>query len=255
MRFACLGSGSKGNATIIQSGQTTIMVDCGFSAREAENRLRQMELQPTDIDALLVTHEHGDHIRGISVLSRRFAIPVWASRGTSEYFSDPDIDLNVINVHREFQIADVKITPIAVPHDAREPCQFIFQTDAYNFGLLTDLGCITSHIVNNYGACDAMLLEYNHDREMLMSGSYPMSLKRRVAGQLGHLSNDQANELLQQLLPGTLKFILAGHLSEVNNSPEIVRQEIDRIMHEHDCHFEIASQHSASHWYQLDQIC
>lgn len=255
MRFACLGSGSKGNATIIQSETTTLMVDCGFSAKEATTRLADIGVDPQQIDALLVTHEHGDHIRGIATLSRRHDIPVWASRGTAQYFDDERINLNVVNVHRDFQINDLQITPVAVPHDAREPCQYIFQSKNYRMGLLTDVGSITPHIVSTYRECEVLLLEFNHDREMLMNGQYPYSLKQRVAGDLGHLSNEQSNELLQQLLPGALKFLVAGHLSESNNSKEKVTEKLERIMQPHDCEYAIAAQHEASHWYELDQLC
>lgn len=255
MRFACLGSGSKGNATVIQSDETTLLVDCGFSAKEAVNRLSVVGLLPEQLDAILVTHEHGDHIRGVSVLSRRYGIPVWASRGTAQFFQDEDIELAYINVHKPFNIKDLNIVPVPVPHDAREPCQYIFQTDTLNFGVLTDLGRITSHIIEAYKKCEAILLEFNHDRDMLMTGSYPPSLKSRVGGGLGHLSNEQSCQLLQQILPGTLRFLVAGHLSESNNTPDHVQQAITRTLDGHDCHYEIAAQHDTSSWYQLDRLC
>lgn len=251
MKFACLGSGSKGNATVIQAGSFTLMVDCGFSLKETTARLEAVDLSPRDVGALLVTHEHGDHIRGISALSRRFKIPVWTSKGTSHYFTRDDIDLQVINVHAEFQIGELKVRPVPVPHDAREPCQFIFRTEDYCLGILTDVGSITPHIMAAYRDCEAMLLEFNHDRNMLMNGDYPLALKHRIGCELGHLSNAQSCALLQALLPGELKFIVAGHLSESNNSPEIVEAELSSLRQEHDYQFEIAAQHAASRWYEL----
>ncbi len=255
MRFACLGSGSKGNATVIQVGSLTLMVDCGFSLKETTARLETMGVSPDDINALLVTHEHGDHIRGISALSKRYKIPVWASKGTSHYFSEDDIRLNIINVHTEFQIGELTVRPVPVPHDAREPCQFIFWTEDYCFGLLTDAGSITPHIAIAYQDCEAMLLEFNHDRNMLMNGDYSFALKRRIGGELGHLSNEQSCQLLKALLPRELKFIVAGHLSESNNSPEAVETELNKLMQEYDCQFEIAAQHSVSRWYELGSLC
>lgn len=255
MRFACLGSGSKGNATIIQSETSTLMVDCGFSAKEATARLSDVGLRPECLNALLVTHEHGDHIRGIATLSRRYDIPVWASRGTSHYFANEQIELNIVNVHSDFEINGLKITPVAVPHDAREPCQYIFHNSDYRMGMLTDVGSITPHIVSSYKTCDVLLLEYNHDRDMLMEGHYPHALKQRVAGDFGHLSNEQSNQLLQRILPGPLKFLLAGHLSESNNTHEKVAEQLQKVMQAHDCAFAIASQDEASHWYELDRLC
>lgn len=231
------------------------MVDCGFSLKETTARLEAIGLVPGDINMLLVTHEHGDHIRGISVLSRRFKIPVWASEGTSRYFTRDDIDLRAINVHAEYQIGELKVRSIPVPHDAREPCQFIFQTEDDCLGILTDAGSITPHIVAAYQDCKAMLLEFNHDRDMLMNGDYPLTLKNRIGGEHGHLSNDQSCGLLKALLPGKLKFIVAGHLSESNNSPEIVGAELNRLTQKYDYQFEIAAQHSASGWYEPDRLC
>ncbi len=250
-----MGSGSKGNSTVIQGDSLTLMVDCGFSLKETTARLSAIGLSPDDIDAILVTHEHGDHIRGVSTLSRRCKIPVWASYGTSDYFLEDDIRLNIINVHAEFLIGELMIRPVPVPHDAREPCQFVFRTKDHCFGLLTDVGAINEHILAAYQSCEAMLLEFNHDRALLMRGDYPSALKQRVGGEWGHLSNEQSCRFLQALLPGRLKFIVAGHLSESNNSPEIVASELSRLAQKYSYRFEIAAQHSVSCWYELDNLC
>lgn len=255
MRFACLGSGSKGNATILQSHSLTLMVDCGFTMKEVTVRLQEIGLEPQHIDALLVTHEHGDHAQGIAALSRRHGIPVWASQGTLRHLGNDLTEPHTINVHRDFQIGDLQITPVAVPHDASEPCQYIFQSKGYRMGILTDAGHITPHIVSSYRQCDALLLEFNHDYGMLMSGHYPYTLKQRIAGDFGHLSNEQSHRLLQQILPGSLKFLMAGHLSATNNTAAKVTEKLEKIMQQHDCKYAIADQDGVSQWHVLEQPC
>ncbi len=255
MQFISLGSGSRGNATLVSSGQTMLMIDCGFSVKEVCRRLQLAEIQPQSLDAILVTHEHGDHIRGIARLARRFGLTVWSSRGTAAYFRDDNIDVELINVHTPFQIGDIQIVPVPVPHDANEPCQFVFHAGNRCFGLLTDVGSITPHIIQAYAACDAMLLEFNHDSAMLADSDYPASVKRRIAGDLGHLNNVQSSELLQQLLPGALRFVVAGHLSESNNSRDKVRSWLQSVVDGHDCRFDVASQDKAVGWYVLDEVC
>ena len=255
MRFASLGSGSRGNATLISTTQTTLMVDCGFSVRETCKRLEALDTDPASIDALLVTHEHSDHIKGVAPFARRFGMPVWASRGTAQYFHDDDIDIGVINVHQVFQVGDIKVEPVPVPHDAREPCQFVFSANDLNFGLLTDVGSMTRHIIESYMDCDAMLLEFNHDEAMLSGSVYPPSVRKRIAGDLGHLSNSQSCRILSELLPGKVRLVVAGHLSESNNSRGEVRSKIDSVINGHACRFDIAGQHEPSGWYALDAAC
>ena len=255
LRFASLGSGSKGNASLVCSGQTTLMVDCGFSIRESCRRLEQAGIAPEEIDALLVTHEHGDHSRGVARFARRYGIPVWSSRGTARFLQNEAMEFNAINVHQSFTVEDITIQPVAVPHDAREPCQFIFDYEEYRFGLLTDVGEITPYIVQCYQQCHAMLLEFNHGLDMLWNVEYSMPLKKRVAGRLGHLNNIQSVDLLRSLLPGSLRFVMAAHLSESNNTPELVDRELSRIMDGSQCRYGIAGQHSVSEWISLGQIC
>ena len=251
LRFATLGSGSKGNASLVCSAQTILMVDCGFSIKESCLRLNQLGIEPEAINAILVTHEHGDHSRGVARFARRYGIPVWSSRGTGKSLAD-DLEMHeIINVHQSFVIGDITIQPVAVPHDAREPCQFIFACDDYRLGLLTDVGEITPHIVDCYRQCHAIMLEFNHDLNMLWSGDYPESLKRRVAGRLGHLNNEQSSELLRLILPGELRFIVAAHLSESNNLAELVAQQLDAVLNDADCRYSIAAQHTVSDWYSL----
>lgn len=254
LRFASLGSGSKGNASLICGGETTLMVDCGFSIKESCHRLEQAGISPDKIDALLVTHEHGDHSRGVARFARRYDIPVWSSRGTGKCLEKDAMDYNTINVHQSFAIGDISIQPVAVPHDAREPCQFVFSYRKHSFGLLTDVGEITPHIIDCYQQCHAMFLEFNHDLDMLWNGEYSMPLKKRVASRLGHLNNGQSCELLQTLMPGELRFVMAAHLSESNNTMQLVEGELARVMDGNDCQYRIASQDTVSEWISLGAI-
>jgi len=226
LRFASLGSGSRGNALLIDSGEVRLLLDCGFSAAEVERRLRRLGVEPASIDGILVSHEHGDHLRGVGPLARRYELPVWMTDGTRSLAQErcgnlPE--LHAIDSHcSHFRIADLNIEPFPIPHDAREPCQFIFQKEALRLGVLTDAGCITPHIESRISACDGLVLEFNHDTEMLANGPYPPSLQARVGGDLGHLSNAQSAALLERLDCGRIRHLLLAHLSEKNNTPEQV---------------------------------
>lgn len=231
MRFASLGSGSKGNATLVAHHETTIMIDCGFSVREVERRMASVNKTPDQIDALLVTHEHGDHIRGVGALARKYAIPVYMTHGTQRQSDLGDIPQFIeVDCHAEFTVMDIAVTPFPVPHDAREPCQFIFHDGVNKLGLLTDTGSITPHIRDHLSDCDALILECNHETDLLWSGDYPPSLKQRVAGDLGHLSNEQAAALLTSISTTKLKHLVAAHLSEKHNSPMRVRQVLSEAL-------------------------
>jgi phosphoribosyl 1,2-cyclic phosphodiesterase len=224
-RFASLGSGSRGNATLIEAGDTRILVDCGYAAREFVARCECLDFDPASLTAILVTHEHGDHMRGVGAVSRRFDVPVWMSHGTWHAADFGAIaDLNRFAGHAgEFTIGDLAITPVPVPHDAREPTQFVFGHRGDRLGLLTDLGSITPRVVAAFDGVDALLLECNHDLDMLAVGPYPPSLQARVRGRFGHLNNAQAADLLRRIDHRRLRHLVAGHLSEKNNSPELAR--------------------------------
>ncbi len=225
MRFASLGSGSRGNATLIESAGTRLLVDCGFSAIETQRRLARLGCGAEEITALLVTHEHSDHIGGVGVLARRYSIPVWMTAGTARHKGLGKLpQRHLFSCHEAFTIDGLSVAPFPVPHDATEPSQFVFSDGQHRLGMLTDVGCWTPHIEAQLSGCDALLLESNHDEQMLRDGPYPVSLKRRVAGRHGHLSNAQAAELLQRLDNGRLQHLVAAHLSEENNSPQLVRQ-------------------------------
>lgn len=231
MRFASLGSGSRGNATLVEAGATLVMIDCGFSCRETERRLARLGRTPQELTALLVTHEHGDHLRGIAPLARKYRLPVWLTRGTQQMLQDDNLpDLQFFDGHAGFAIGDLQVQPFTVPHDAREPCQFAFGDGSRQFGMLTDTGRITPHIIECLGGCDALLLECNHDADLLARGPYSAALKQRVGGPLGHLSNAQAGALLAQLDTARLQHIVAAHLSDKNNIPSLAQQALAGVL-------------------------
>lgn len=219
MRFASLGSGSRGNATLVEADGCRVLVDCGFSLRETERRLAALGCQPGDIDGILVTHEHSDHVRGVAALARRYAIPVYATRGTTWDQDIAGLDVLVrVQAGVRFALGALEVVPVAVPHDAREPCQYVFYHGGRSLGVLTDLGCITPVVVEQYRCCDALMLECNHDLEMLARGPYPGFLKRRVGGNMGHLNNGQAAGLLTQVEQSKLQHLVLSHISEKNNT-------------------------------------
>lgn len=218
MQFASLGSGSKGNATVVRAGNTLVMVDCGFSLRETVKRLQALEVAPDDIDAILVTHEHSDHSSGVAALSRKFQIPVYLTHGTaSTGRCDGGYQEICFNCDDSFTIGELVVDAIAVPHDAAEPCQYRLTSDQLSLGILTDLGSLTPHVIDSYRGCNSLLLEFNHCQQMLEDGPYPYSLKRRVGGDWGHLNNDQAASLLQQIDGRALQQVVVAHISEKNN--------------------------------------
>jgi len=226
MRFGCLGSGSKGNAWLVQAGDTRVMIDCGFGPRQAGNRLARLGLEASDIDAILVTHEHGDHGRGVAQVAARARCSVWMSRGTRDMLEAQGCVPQSPRIHEDgvkFSIGDLEITPYAVPHDAREPTHFVFSDGARRFGLLTDAGHVTPSMEKALSGCDALVLECNHDIARLDAGSYPFALKQRIRGRLGHLDNAAAAALLRKIAGGSLKHVVAAHLSLQNNAPELAR--------------------------------
>jgi phosphoribosyl 1,2-cyclic phosphodiesterase len=224
LRFASLGSGSRGNSTLVEWDSGSLLIDCGFSVRETTQRLARLGKQPGELSAILVTHEHSDHIRGVAPLARRYSLPVFMTPGT--YYSR-DIgqlpDLRLIENYAPFEVDQLKITPVAVPHDAREPAQFIIERSGTKLGILTDLGSITAHVEAHYQDLDAIVLEANHDPFMLASGPYPPSLKKRVGGLWGHLSNQQAAGFLQRLNCSRLQHLVVAHISQQNNSLELAQ--------------------------------
>lgn len=232
MRFASLGSGSRGNALVVEVARTRLLLDCGFGIRETTLRLSRLDLVPEDIAGILVTHEHTDHIGGAVKFARRFKIPVWLTHGTfkNHVHAESLPDACLIDGHTAFQVGDIHVQPFPVPHDAREPVQYVFSNGSRRLGVLTDTGCSTSHIEAVLSRCDAMVLECNHDAEMLRNGPYPLMLKHRVAGRFGHLDNNAAASLLAKLDNSKLQHMIAAHLSEKNNTPFLARRALCEVL-------------------------
>ena len=252
LKVASLGSGSKGNSTLIASNEATVMVDCGFTLKETVKRLERLQLSPHQLDAILVTHEHQDHISGVGPLSRKFNIPVWSTRGSLLSGKCGNLtDYTIIEGFQRFQIADLGIVPISVPHDAREPCQFLFKAQDKQLAVLTDLGSYTPEIIDVLQSCDGLLLECNHDEDMLWNGPYPRSLKQRVGGPLGHMSNRQAIDLLENVMSDRLKLLIASHISEQNNCPKLVQESVAQAIGWSQEQVIIAEQNDGFGWYQL----
>lgn len=231
MRFCSIGSGSKGNGTLIQKGETCVLIDNGFTLKEFENRLAQKGLTPLNLSAILITHEHSDHIKGVGPLARKYRIPVYCSHGTAQHDGLGSIpSLKVIDSHANFQVGQLVITPVVVPHDAREPTQFVVSDGEFRVGVLTDLGSLTPHIIEQYRHCHGLLIETNHDVAMLRRGPYPPKLKVRVEGNLGHLNNEQAAHFLTQIEQKQLQFVVATHISEQNNQRELAINSISAAL-------------------------
>lgn len=231
MRIASLGSGSRGNATLVQHLNTTLLVDNGFSLKQFKYRLDRLELEPDSIDAVLLTHEHGDHSGGVQRLCANHGIPLWTAVGTARAALSAEFDYQMLIAGHAVTIGEIEIVPVTVPHDASEPLQFIFRQldNGKRLGILTDTGHITRHIVEAYNGLDALLLEFNYDVDMLTSGPYPELLKQRVGGNLGHLSNDQSVDLLRQIDTRNLNCLIAAHISEKNNTAAIVDELIRQL--------------------------
>jgi phosphoribosyl 1,2-cyclic phosphodiesterase len=252
MRFALLGSGSRGNATLVQSGRTCVMVDCGFSATETVARLARLEIAPEAISAILITHEHSDHVHGAARFARRYGIPVHCTAGTQAACAVAGVQADqIFDPQTEFQLGELVIIPLTVPHDAREPTQFVFTDGRHRLGILTDTGSITEHIRKQLAGCDTLILECNHDSALLESGPYPDVLKARIAGPLGHLSNAQAAGLLTLLDCNRLQHLVAAHLSEKNNSPQLVREALAQALNCARDWIQLATQDSGLGWRDL----
>lgn len=236
MKFASLGSGSEGNALLITTStgtmQTTVMLDCGFAIRETERRLARLGKSPSDLSGIVVTHEHQDHIGGVFKFARRYGIPVWLSFGTYQALRT---DCTGVTMHfcrdgEPLAIGDLEFTPYTVPHDAREPVQYLATDGNLKLGVLTDAGQSTPHLIEALGGCDALMLECNHDRQMLADSSYPMTLKQRIGGAYGHLANQTAAEILAAIDRSRLKKVVGAHLSRQNNTPELARAALSEAV-------------------------
>lgn len=233
IRFKSLGSGSTGNATVVQvrteHRTTHLLVDCGLGIRQLDKRLGQAGMLAEQIDAIFITHEHADHIGCARTLAFRERIPVWMSEGTWLGLGQPDFGglLHIARDSEAIEVRDLQVTPFTVPHDAREPLQLTCGDGAVRLGVLTDLGHATPHVIGHLSGCATLLLECNHDPEMLERGPYPWFLKRRVGGDWGHLANGAAAAIAQAVQVHGLRQVVAAHLSEQNNRPDLARAALE----------------------------
>lgn len=226
MRFKSLGSGSTGNATVVETTgirPSRLLIDCGFGVRQLAERLGKAGLVPEDMDAIFITHEHGDHVGSSVALALRHRIPIWMSQGCYEAIASPDLQGlgRIARDSEAIDLGDLQITPFTVPHDAREPLQLTCTDGSSKLGILTDLGHATTHVISHLQRCDALVLECNHDTDLLENSSYPAFLKNRVGGAYGHLSNAAAADIAARCRHPDLQVVVAAHLSQQNNQPEL----------------------------------
>jgi phosphoribosyl 1,2-cyclic phosphodiesterase len=235
-----LASGSRGNSTIVSSSRTRILVDAGISCRETVKRMRAAGDDPRTLSAILVTHEHSDHVYGLAVLARKFQVPVFMTGATHQAWARSQRDqagelprlaqLEIFSAGRRFQVGDIEITPFTIPHDAVDPVGLTFRADGMKVGIATDLGYTPPNVCHELRGCDVLVIESNHDLEMLRVGSYPWSVKQRVGSSTGHLSNEKLAKFLCTEYDGNASYLVLAHLSEENNHPERARMAAEKAL-------------------------
>lgn len=237
-----LASGSGGNCSVVSSSGTRLLIDAGLSCRETCRRLAIGGFTPESLDGVLITHEHADHVTGLYVFAKKFGVPVYMTEATHHAWVRQYKTSNGERVKAEkvetfesghrFQVGDIEVTPFTIPHDAADPVGFTFQAEGIKLGFVTDLGYMPASIKMHLKSCDGIVLESNHDLEMLRVGPYPWSVKQRVMSRVGHLSNDALAEFLSTDYDGSAVFLILAHLSEANNHPEIARKAAERALAE-----------------------
>ena len=257
LRFASLASGSKGNCLVVEAREaacgTRVLVDCGLNLRDTERRLARLGLQPADIDAILVTHEHGDHAHGVFDFAAAHDITVYLTYGTmaalkAEGRVIEGVRMVMVNGRQSEALQGMLIFPFTVPHDAREPVQFVLSDGERRLGVLTDIGAPTAHVAQVLSGLDALVLEANYDRELLWNGAYPRWLKQRIAGPFGHLDNQDSARLLGALDCSRLKHLIGAHLSENNNRPDLARAALARALNCEESWVQLATQDEGFDW-------
>jgi phosphoribosyl 1,2-cyclic phosphodiesterase len=251
VRFACLGSGSEGNGLLVECGSTRVLIDCGFGIRDAVGRLARLGVDAESVTAIIVTHEHSDHVGGVAAFAARYGTAVWLTFGTLAAVAERFAALPRVygfDSHDRFAIDGIEVRPFPVPHDAREPVQFVCSDGRWRIGVLTDLGVSTAHVEASLSGCDALVLECNHDVDMLANGDYPYPLKQRIAGKQGHLDNAAAAALLGRLDNSRLKHLVAAHLSQHNNRPDLARAALAGALNCAPDWIGIADQHEGFAW-------
>ena len=237
LRIISLASGSKGNAYVVQSNGTTVMVDAGLSGRELSRRLQLVGVMPESLAAVFLTHEHADHMRGAAVFARRHQVPIFATEGTlgtpcgrNRAVAEGTDRCEAMAPGQAATFGTLAVRSFSITHDATDPVGYVFEADGFRFTLAADLGVVTPAIVAELADADALLLESNHCPELLQRGPYPAWLKRRVAGDHGHLSNQQAAEAMRAAYRPTLRYLLLGHLSENNNTPRTAFDTMNAVL-------------------------
>jgi phosphoribosyl 1,2-cyclic phosphodiesterase len=260
IRFTSLGSGSEGNALLIEAGSTRLMIDCGLPLRHVLARIEARGVDPKGLDAILVTHEHGDHVGGVMALARKTGATVYLTHGTHAALHTRSaeacngVTLKLIDSHQPFELGAIEVRPFPVPHDARKPVQYVIACGHLSLGVLTDLGMLTPHVERSLQDCDGLVLEFNHDPALLAQSSYPDSLKQRIAGRYGHLCNRDAAGFLAGMNLNRLQHVVAAHLSQSNNSPELVLQSVREVLGEvPDC-FYLANQQEGFDWLTIEMM-
>jgi len=252
LEVASLGSGSSGNATLVRSENTTLLIDCGFTLKETLARMATLEVAPSDLTAVLISHEHGDHIKGIGPLSRKFGVPIWLTHGTFNRMKDKRLLAHqFFHAHAPFDLGDIQVDPFPTPHDAAESCQFVFSNKGVRFVIATDLGVCTPFILQKLKGVNGMLIECNYDDDMLRNGPYPPSLQHRIRSNFGHLGNLQAGPVVRAIEHDALEHILLGHLSEKNNTEAHARDAVLASVPDAVDRVHVLKQHAASEWYVL----
>lgn len=246
--FASLGSGSEGNSFLVKTDKTIFMVDCGFNYKETENRLSELGLTFSDINHILITHEHEDHMRAIKMIIKKEKIQISCSYGTAKKIGIVD-EVNIINPGDIVVDNDLQVEVVPVPHDAREPCHYVFKKDTLKIGIITDFGSLTPKIIESYSNLNYLVVEANHDANLLMKSSYPTSLKNRIFGKLGHANNDLTFDLISQIKKDKLKKIIFCHLSKQNNQKEIIKHTVKEYFDKFQCEF--ISQENIFNWSEI----
>jgi len=235
-----LASGSRGNSAVVQTSRTKILVDAGISCRETFKRMKALEEDPGSLSAILVTHEHSDHVYGLRTLAKKLKVPVfmtgathqsWAKAMRDEDGDRPEVEkLEIFAAGKSFQVGDIAVTPFTIPHDAADPVGFTFRAEGVKVGFATDLGYVPASVRDHLRCCEVLVIESNHDVEMLRVGPYPWSVKQRVMSRVGHLSNDALAEFFSSDYDGEAAYVVLAHLSEHNNHPEIARGAADKAL-------------------------
>jgi len=228
VRIAVLASGSSGNATVFEAGGTRLLVDAGLSYRQLQRRMLEVGLHVRDLGAVVISHEHSDHVQGLDVLVRHIEAPVLATAGSAAAL-DPALGVEgTLTAGRELRVGALSVTPVTTRHDAAEPVGFVVRHGDCKVGLATDTGCVGEELLEAFAGCRAVLLESNHDPDMLLVGPYPWPLKQRIAADTGHLSNLKAQRAVERLCHAGLEVVVGMHLSRENNRPELAARELAR---------------------------